>query len=67
MIAWLMGIITLILLIFILWRWRSRDARERFEQPKFQFLRSLGVTSQIHHPKSTTRNSQEKKHAKRNS
>jgi hypothetical protein len=67
MIAWLIGIITLILLIFIIWRWRSGEARERFERPKFQFLRSLGVTPQIHQQKSKTNNSREKKHAKRNS
>jgi uncharacterized membrane protein YfcA len=67
MIAWLIGIITLILLIFMIWRWRSREARERFEQPKFQFLRNLGVAPQIHQQKSKTDNSREKKHAKRNS
>jgi FtsZ-interacting cell division protein ZipA len=67
MIAWIIGIITLILLLFMVWRWRSKEARERFEQPKFQFLRSLGIPSQDIQQAAKTDVSQEKKHAERNS
>jgi hypothetical protein len=67
MIAWIIGIITLILLLFMIWRWRSKEARERFEQPKYQFLRSLGVTSQVDQQEFKTNGPQENKHAKRNS
>jgi hypothetical protein len=67
MIAWIIGIITLILLGFIVWRWRSKEARERFEQPKFQFLRSLGIPSQTDRQEVKIDVPQEKKHAKRDS
>lgn len=67
MIAWLIGIITLILLLLMIWRSRSKEARERFEQPKIQFLRSLGVPTQGNQPESKKDITQEKKHAKRNS
>jgi FtsZ-interacting cell division protein ZipA len=67
MIAWLIGIITLILLLLMIWRSRSKEARERFEQPKIQFLRSLSVPTQGNQPESKKDTTQEKKHAKRNS
>jgi hypothetical protein len=67
MIAWLIGIITLILLFFMIWRWRSKEVQERLEQPKFQFLRSLGIPLQVDQPESKKDITQEKKHAKRNS
>jgi hypothetical protein len=67
MIAWIMGLITLMLLLFIIGRWRSKEARERFEQPKFQFLRSLGIPSTVDQHESKTDVSLENKHAKRNS
>jgi hypothetical protein len=67
MIAWIIGIITLILLLFMIWRWRSREVRERFEQPKFQFLRNLGIPTKSNQPESKTDITQEKRHAKRNS
>jgi Na+/melibiose symporter-like transporter len=67
MIAWIIGIITLILLLFMIWRWSSREVRERLEQPKFQFLRTLGIPSPEDQPESKTTNSQEKKNAERNS
>jgi hypothetical protein len=66
MIVWIMGIITLILLLFMIWRWRSKEARERFEQPKFQFLRNLGIDVQTD-PSKPQSISKENKHAKRNS
>jgi hypothetical protein len=43
MIAWLVSSITFILLLFILWRMRSKTFRERAERPKFTFLENLGV------------------------
>ena len=67
MIAWIIGIITLILLLFMVWRWRSNEVRERFEQPKFQFLRSLGIPSQEIQQAEKLESSMEKKHAERNS
>jgi hypothetical protein len=67
MIAWLMGIITLILLLFIFWRGRSKTLKDRFERPKFQFLRNLGIASPMHKEESQPKESQENNHAKRNS
>jgi len=66
MIAWLIGIITLILLLFMIWRWRSKEVQERLEQPKFQFLRSLGIPLQVNQPELETGVSQENNYAKRN-
>lgn len=34
---------TVILLVLILWRYRSPEFRRRSEAPKFQFLANLGV------------------------
>jgi ribonuclease D len=65
MIAWIMGLITFILLLFMLWRWRSKEARERFEQPKFQFLKNLGIDAQTDQSKPQDI-SKENKHAERN-
>ena len=67
MIAWIIGIITLTLLLFMIWRWRSREVRERFEQPKFQFLRNLGIPKPNQSGSKKDTITQEKKHAKRNS
>jgi hypothetical protein len=51
MIAWIIGIITAILLTLALWRARSRDFRERAERPKYAFLDSLnGATTHNHNP-----------------
>jgi hypothetical protein len=66
MIAWLIGIITLILLLFMIWRWRSKEVQERLEQPKFQFLRSLGIPLQVNQQELETGVSQENNYAKRN-
>jgi hypothetical protein len=43
MIAWIVGIITVILLLFIFWRRSSKTFRERVEEPKYLFLESLGI------------------------
>jgi hypothetical protein len=67
MIASIIGIITLILLLFMLWRRRSKELRERFERPKFQFLKNLGITLPEDEPKSQPDVSQENNHAKRKS
>lgn len=42
MTAWLIGIITGILVLFFIWRARSREFRARVEHPKFRFLENLG-------------------------
>lgn len=67
MIAWLIGIITLILLLFIFWRGRSKTLKDRFENPKFQFLRNLGITAPMQKKDSRPKDFQENNHAKRNS
>ena len=46
MTAWLIGIITFVLVLFLVWRKRSREFRERAEYPKFRFLENLGIRSQ---------------------
>lgn len=50
MIAWIIGIITLVLLFFVIWRKVSKAFRERCEEPKYLFLKSLGVTLASPHP-----------------
>lgn len=45
MIAWLVGIITFILALFVFWRVRSATFRDRCEEPKFRFLEHLGIPS----------------------
>lgn len=42
MTAWLIGIITVIVVLFVLWRSRSREFRARAEYPKYRFLENLG-------------------------
>jgi hypothetical protein len=46
MTAWLIGIITVVLILFLAWWTRSREFRERTEYPKFRFLENLGIRSQ---------------------
>jgi len=45
MIAWIVGAITAILAVFILWRAKSPEFRARAEAPKFKFLENLGIQS----------------------
>lgn len=45
MIAWIVGVITAILLVFIVWRARSPEFRARAEAPKYRFLENLGIQS----------------------
>ncbi len=45
MTAWLIGIITFVLILFLVWRKCSREFRERAEYPKFRFLENLGIRS----------------------
>jgi hypothetical protein len=35
----------LVLILFLVWRNRSREFRERAEYPKFRFLENLGIRS----------------------
>lgn len=66
MTAWLIGIITFVLILFLVWWTRSREFRERAEYPKFRFLENLGVRSQQDPlPKKTTE-SQECRDEERN-
>lgn len=44
MIGWIIGIVTLILLLFVLWQRASKAFRDRAEEPKFLFLESLGIS-----------------------
>ncbi|HEX4029530.1 MAG TPA: hypothetical protein VHX20_04155 [Terracidiphilus sp.] len=44
MIAWILGLVTLILLLFVFWRNASNAFRARSEEPKFLFLESLGIS-----------------------
>ena len=46
MTVWLIGIITFVLILFLIWWTRSREFRERAEYPKFRFLENLGIQSQ---------------------
>lgn len=60
MIAWIIGIITAILLFFVIWRQVSRNFRERCEMPKYLFLQRLGIRLPADQPNShKTQNSQE--------
>ena len=45
MIAWIVGAITAILVVFIVWRAKSPEFRARAEAPKFRFLENLGIQS----------------------
>ena len=45
MTEWLIGIITFVLILFLVWWTRSREFRERAEYPKFRFLENLGIRS----------------------
>lgn len=67
MIAWVVGIITLILLLFVFWRMRSKAFRERCEQPKFKFLENLGIETRKDDRDSGPDLSEENVHGKRNS
>ncbi|GAC1526868.1 MAG: hypothetical protein NVS2B16_35020 [Chloroflexota bacterium] len=46
MTAWLIGAITLILVVLIVGRRSSREFKRKTEEPKFQFLANVGVTSE---------------------
>ena len=43
MTACLIGIITFVLILFLVWWTSSREFRERAEYPKFKFLENLGI------------------------
>ena len=66
--VWIIGIITLILLLIMLWRGGPKRLRERFEQPKFQLPQKsrhcfAGGSTDKPQPDA----SQENNHANRNS
>jgi hypothetical protein len=66
MTAWLIGIITFVLILFLVWRRRSREFRERAEYPKFRFLESLGIRSHEDQLRNKATESQESRDGKRN-
>ncbi len=59
MIAWIVGIVTLILLLLIFWRRTSRAFRERAEEPKYVFLENLGISTSRDHSDAQSKSSQE--------
>jgi hypothetical protein len=59
MIAWIVGIVTLILLVLIFWRRTSKAFRERAEEPKYLFLENLGITIPRGSPDAPSKSSQE--------
>lgn len=59
MIAWIVGIVTLILLVLILWRRSSRAFRERAEEPKYLFLENLGISTSRGNSDAQSKSSQE--------
>lgn len=59
MIAWLVGIITFVLALFIFWRARSAAFRIRSEAPKFRFLKNLGIMPREHDRSETVQNPKE--------
>lgn len=61
MIGWIIGVVTLILLVFVSWRKASKTFRDRVEEPKFRFLENLGIPSPGEEPPAQTHNSQEEK------
>ena len=65
MTAWLIGIITFVLILFLIWRRRSREFRERAEYPKFKFLENLGVRSEQDQSPTSPTDSQESRDEKR--
>lgn len=48
MIALIVGIVTVILLLFVFWRRPSKAFRDRAEEPKYLFLESLGISAPRH-------------------
>jgi len=61
MIGWVIGIVTLILLLFVFWQRASKTFRERSEEPKFRFLESLGISSPQDKQPSKTKSPEEDK------
>jgi hypothetical protein len=66
MTAWLIGIITFVLILFLIWRRRSREFRERAEHPKFKFLENLGIRSYQDQLPTSPTESQESRDEERN-
>jgi hypothetical protein len=63
MIPWLIGITTLVLLVFVIWRKTSKSFSERSEEPKFLFLENLGVPRTQVQPLNQTNSPEEDRHA----
>ncbi len=67
MIAWIISIISAILLFFIVWRKVSRKFRERCELPKFLFLKNLDAFGPTGRVSTQTQASQENHHGSNHS
>lgn len=59
MIGWIIGAVTLILLLFVFWRRSSKVFRERIEEPKFLFLENLGIAAPRSLPPASTHSLEE--------
>ena len=66
MTAWLIGIITFVLILFLVWWTRSREFRERAEYPKFRFLENLAIRSQEDQLRKKPTESEESRDEERN-
>ena len=67
MIAWIIGIVTFILLLFVFWQKTSAKFRERAEEPKYLFLESLGIRASRSRRSAQSKSSQEEKDESANS
>lgn len=59
MIGWIIGSVTLILLLFIFLRKASSSFREKTEEPKFLFLERLGIAAPRSLPAASNRSPEE--------
>lgn len=59
MIAWIIGIVTFILLLLVFWQKSSAKFRESAEEPKYLFLESLGIRASRHAQSAQPNSSQE--------
>jgi hypothetical protein len=59
MIAWIIGLVTIILALLVLWQKSSAKFRERAEEPKYLFLESLGIRASRSRQSAQSNSSQE--------
>jgi hypothetical protein len=61
-IAWIVGIVTLILLLFVVWQRVSKNFRERAEAPKYLFIENFGIAHPRRESPEKPKDSQEENH-----